>query len=97
MENIHAQIACLEKYTRDRPEFVFLLKLEIEAELEEILIFKGFSSSLTRATNWDPDLPVVSSTAKMISIDRLLAPYDPDSPNYLEKGMNWEETIKILN
>jgi hypothetical protein len=55
------------------------------------MIFKGFSSSLMRATAFDPDVPVISDRAEILNIDRLAAPYKPNEPNYLQQGIKWEE------
>jgi hypothetical protein len=46
----------LEQYTTKRPQEVLLVKIEIDGELDEIAIFKGFSSSLMRPTAFDPDI-----------------------------------------
>ncbi|MFM7441304.1 MAG: hypothetical protein ACKO2V_22355, partial [Snowella sp.] len=63
----------------------------------EILVFKGFSSSLINFTDSDPDIPILPKTAVILSIDRLLSPYNPNSPNYLEKELTWERMLERLN
>ncbi|NBD16049.1 MAG: hypothetical protein GVY04_07850 [Cyanobacteria bacterium] len=80
----------LEQYTLKHPEEVLLLAVETEGETDQILIFKGFSSSLTGATAYDPDVPVLSEQAKILSIDRAQSPYSPDQPQYIERGVSWE-------
>ena len=80
----------LEQYTLKHPQEVLLLEVETEGERDQILIFKGFSSSLTGATAYDPDVPVLAENAAIISIDRAQSPYSPDNPQYIEQGISWE-------
>ena len=80
----------LEQYTLKYPQEVLLLEVETEGERDQILIFKGFSSSLTGATAYDPDVPVLAENAAIISIDRAQSPYSPDNPQYIEQGLSWE-------
>lgn len=86
----------LETYSNQHPQEVLLIKLQIDGELDEVMIFKGFSSSLMRATAFDPDVPVISDRAEILSIDRLTAPYKPNQPNYLQQGITWEEFQDFL-
>jgi hypothetical protein len=81
----------LEIYSSKHPQEVLLVKLKIDDELDEVMIFKGFSSSLMRSTAFDPDVPVISDRAEILAIDRLAAPYKPNQPNYLQQGLTWEE------
>ncbi len=87
----------LEQYSLRFPQEVLFLTVEDRGERDEILVFKGFSSSLINFTDSDPDIPIVSETAVILSIDRLLSPYNPNSPNYLEKGLTWERMLERLN
>lgn len=80
----------LEQYTIRYPQEVLLVEVETEGETDQILIFKGFSSSLTGATAYDPDVPVLSEDATILSIDRAVSPYSPNHPQYLEQGISWE-------
>lgn len=80
----------LEQYTLKHPQEVLLLEVETEQERDQVLIFKGFSSSLTGATAYDPDVPVLSEAATIISIDRAQSPYSPENPQYIEQGISWE-------
>ncbi|NJR66665.1 MAG: hypothetical protein HC772_17300 [Leptolyngbyaceae cyanobacterium CRU_2_3] len=86
----------LEQYTLKRPQEVLLVAAEVAGELDEIAIFKGFSSSLMRSTAFDPDVPVLSTDARIVAIDRLVAPYRPDHPQYIQKGLSWEEMQGLL-
>lgn len=80
----------LEQYTLKYPQEVLILDVETEGEPDQIMIFKGFSSSLTGATAYDPDVPILSEEAKILSIDRAPRPYQPDNPQYIEQGISWE-------
>jgi len=86
----------LEQYTLKRPQEVLLIRAEIGGEPEEVVIFRGFSSSLTRPTNPDPDVPVLPADAEIRAIDRLLGPYDPEHPQYLETGLTIAAMTHLL-
>ncbi len=81
----------LEKYSSQHPQEVLLVKLKIDEELDEVMIFKGFSSSLMRSTAFDPDVSVISDRAEILTIDRLTAPYQPNQPHYIQQGITWKE------
>jgi hypothetical protein len=85
-----------ENYTTKCPDEVLLVRAEIEGELDEVMIFKGFSSSLMRPTAFDPDVPVIPDDAEIISIDRLTAPYNPKNPIYIEQNISWESFQALL-
>ena len=86
----------LEQYTIKRPQEVLLVTVEIGEERDEVAIFRGFSSSLMRPTAFDPDIPVIPEEAKLISIDRLKSPYNPELPQYIEQGLSTEAIAKLL-
>ena len=87
----------LEQYTAKRSREVLLVTVDINGEQDQIAIFKGFSSSLMRPTAFDPDIPVLSDRAKIISIDRVASPYDPQSPRYIQQGLTWETMQPLLS
>ena len=87
----------LEQYTAKRSQEVLLVTVDIDKEQDQIAIFKGFSSSLMRPTAFDPDVPVLSDRAKIISIDRVASPYDPQSPRYIQQGLTWETMQPLLS
>jgi hypothetical protein len=87
----------LEQYTIKRPQEVLLVTVEFDGQQDQIAIFKGFSSSLMRPTDFDPDVPVFPEDAKIISIDRVANPYNPDAPQYIEQGLSWESMQEIMN
>lgn len=86
----------LEQYTNKRPQEVLLVKVELNQEQDEVAIFRGFSSSLMRPTDFDPDIPVIPEEARIISIDRLKSPYNPESPQYIEQGLSLEAMESLL-
>jgi hypothetical protein len=86
----------LEAYTIKYPQEVLLVTTETEGEVDRIAIFKGFSSSLIQATAFDPEVPMISESAKIISIDRLSSPYNPEKPNYVRQGLTLEEMEALL-
>jgi hypothetical protein len=87
----------LEQYTAKRSREVLLVTVDIAGEQDQIAIFKGFSSSLMRPTAFDPDIPVLSDRAKIISIDRVASPYNPQSPRYIQQGLTWETMQPLLS
>ncbi len=87
----------LEQYTLKRRQEVLLVDLETASgESDMVMIYAGFSSSLMRATDFDPDVPVIATDSKIISIDRLASPYNPNEPKYIESGLTIEAMDKIL-
>jgi len=81
----------LEQYTLHYPQEVLLVEAEIDGEPDQILIFKGVSSSLVRATAFDPDVPVLPETAAIASISRLAAPFNPADPQTIEAALSADE------
>ena len=50
-----------------------------------------------RPTSFDPDIPVLPPEAKIIRIDRVASPYNPDAPRYLQQGLTWEAMQPLLS
>lgn len=86
----------LERYTLKRPNEVLLVAVEVDNQADEIAIFKGFSSSLMNPTAFDPDIPLLSDRAKIIQIDRLQSPYNPNDPQYIQRGLTWDDFQLLL-
>ncbi len=86
----------LEQYTIKRPQEVLIIHAQVAGEAEKIAIFKGFSSSLTHPTAFDPDIPVLPEEATIIAIDRVASPYNPEEPHFLKQGLTWEEMEHFL-
>ena len=76
----------LEQYTVKRSHEVLIVKAQIDGEFDEIAIFKGFSSSLTRSTASDPEVPVLPEEAKIVSVDRLQSPTIQITPAIFSRG-----------
>lgn len=81
----------LENYSRSHPREVLRLTVRDQGETGEVLVYKGFSSSLTSPTASDPDVPVLSPEAAILWVDRIQAPYHPQTPRYLEQHIPWDE------
>lgn len=87
----------LEKYTTKHREEVLMVNLETSSGEEDIvLIYNGFSGSLVKSTTYDPDIPVIEPDAKIISIDRLASPYNPEQPQYIQQGLSLQEMEQLL-
>jgi hypothetical protein len=86
----------LEKYTTKRPQEVLIVTAEIAGRRDTIAIFKGFSSSLIRSTDFDPDVPVIPEGATIITIDRVASPYNPETPHYIQQALSSEEMEALL-
>jgi hypothetical protein len=87
----------LEQYTLKRRQEVLMVHLETATgESDTVMIFAGFSSSLVMPTAFDPDIPIIAEDSTINSIDRLISPYNPNNPQYLESGLSLLEMIKLL-
>ncbi|MDJ0600533.1 MAG: hypothetical protein QNJ37_17030 [Crocosphaera sp.] len=91
-----SRIQQLEQYTIQHPQEVLLITVKLEEEIDQLMIFKGFSSSLMRPTEFDPDVPMLSEEAEIISIDRIQSPYNPNNPSYIEKRLTWEQMKNLF-
>ncbi|HEY9703642.1 MAG TPA: hypothetical protein V6C58_14430 [Allocoleopsis sp.] len=80
----------LEQYTIKHPEEVLIVLIEVENDQDKIIIFKGFSSSLMGHTPADPDISIIPENAKIISIDRVKSPYNPNNPVYIQQNLSLE-------
>ena len=81
----------LEQYTTDRADEVLLVQAEVDGMADEILVFRGYSSSVMRPTAADLNVPVLPEGGEIVSIGRLKAPYNPQSPSVIEDGLSWAE------
>lgn len=81
----------LERYTERQRQEVLLVRATVEAQSVEVMVFRGFSSSLTGATAFDPDVPVLPPSAAIQSIDRLQAPYNPAAPQVIAANLSVAE------
>ncbi len=87
----------LESYSRNHPEEVLLVTTTNDAEEEDqVMIFKGFSSSLMQPTDFNPDNSVFAADAEFVSLDRLQSPFNPNEPIYIEQNMSWAAMEQLL-
>lgn len=91
-----SNLSRLEQYTLKRRQEVLLVTANINGKADQVVIFRGFSSSLVRSTAFDPDVPILPDDATIVRIDRLLGPYDPGNPQYLQQNMDWEAVQSLL-
>ncbi|MDX1373621.1 MAG: hypothetical protein R3321_14205 [Nitrososphaeraceae archaeon] len=87
----------LEQYSQQHPDEVLLVTINQDSDIDQIMIYKGFSSSLMRPTEFNPDLPIVPKNAEIVSIDRLKSPYNPADPVYIEKELTWQAMQSYLS
>ena len=95
---VAALLAALEAISRDRPDRVLRLTGELPSlqgtepgpdglagpsEAFELLIFRGFSSSLSHPTGFDPDQPALPATARIAAAELLAGPLNPSQEQRL--------------
>ncbi len=79
-------LARLEAISRERPDRVLRLTGTLPGDGDEpfeLLIFRGFSSSITHPTAFDPDQPALPETARIAAADLLAGPLDPTNERRL--------------
>ncbi len=86
----------LEQYTLRHPQVVLLVHAVVAGQADEVVVFRGFSSSLVHPTAFDPDVPVLPEDADIQSIDILKGPYSPTEPQYLQQGLSWSAMLSML-
>ncbi len=86
----------LEQYSLRCPDEVLMVEARVADETDMVMVFKGFSSSLMRATDYDPDIPVLPAEAEIVAVDRLKGPYQPNNPEYIAQGLRWDEFEALL-
>jgi hypothetical protein len=83
---IASLLAQLETISRQRPDRVLRLTGSLPADSTvqppvpepfELLIFRGFSSSTTHPTAFDPDLPALPEDARVEGAELLSGPLNP--------------------
>ncbi len=86
----------LEEYTLQHPQEVLLVSVQQQSEVNEVMIFRGFSSSLTHPTAFDPDIPIIADGDEIVSCDRLRSPYNPSNPQYLARDLSRQQMQDLL-
>jgi len=102
---VAALLAALEAISRERPDRVLRLRGSLPADPEaaaageepfELLIFRGFSSSITHPTAFDPDQPALPETARITEAELLAAPLDPSRERRLAGPRDAEAFLEPL-
>jgi hypothetical protein len=70
-------VQALEERTRGLPQRVVRLRGQVRDELFELLIFRGFSSSTTHPTAFDPDASVLPEGTSLDQAELLQGPLLP--------------------
>lgn len=86
----------LEEYTIKSREVLMVEVETADGELDTVLIYNGFSSSLTNPTPYNPDIPVIALDSKIKAIDRLVSPYNPNEPQYIQNHLSLAEMERLL-
>ena len=85
--SVAALLAALETISRGRPDRVLRLIGTLPAQGEdepfELLIFRGFSSSVTHPTAFDPDQPALPESARIRAAELLAGPLNPSDERAL--------------
>ena len=80
---VAALLADLEAISRSRSDRVLRLTGTLPAEADEaqepfeLLIFRGFSSSVSHPTAFDPDQPALAESAQITAAELLQGPLNP--------------------
>ncbi|MEB3247404.1 MAG: hypothetical protein VKJ63_06010 [Synechococcus sp.] len=82
-----ALIQQLEERTRQHPDRVVRLQGVVDNQPFELLIFRGFSSSTTHPTAFDPDASVLPSGTQLEQAQLLLGPLNPAGETVLAGPM----------
>ncbi|MED6127539.1 hypothetical protein PIB30_088951 [Stylosanthes scabra] len=90
------EIAMLEYYSQSARGEVLLVHAIVDQEEVDVLIFRGFSSSLSYTTSPDLTRSILPERAVIKSIDRIKGPFDPNNIVYLQKDVTWEDFKKNL-
>jgi hypothetical protein len=78
---IAALLALLEAHSRERPDRVLRLEGHLPGgEPFELLIYRGFSSSTTHPTAFDPDQPALAEGSEITTATLLEGPLKPGNP-----------------
>ena len=83
----------LEERTRLQPDRVVRLHGVVGAESFELLIFRGFSSSTTHPTAFDPDATVLPDGIQLQRAELLQGPLNPDEEIVLSGPISPDELL----
>ncbi|GJP55720.1 hypothetical protein CLOM_g14657 [Closterium sp. NIES-68] len=86
----------VEQYTERVKGEVVVLNAVVDGEDDQVVVFRGFSSSLVLATPSDPSNPVLPASATITSVDRVRGPFNPVRMEYIQQDMRWEDFDQLL-
>ena len=87
-------VHALEERTRQHPDRVVRLRGQVDDEPFELLIFRGFSSSTTHPTSFDPDASVLPDGTRLDQVEVLQGPLSPTGEIVLSGPM---EPVALLD
>ena len=86
-------VRAFEERSRNHPDRVVRLLGWVGDEPLEVLIFRGFSSSTTHPTAFDPDASVIPEGARLDWAELLQGPLDPAGETRLVGPLNPEDLL----
>jgi len=100
MSSVASLLAQFEAISRSRPDRVLRLTGHLPGdrgdEVFELLIFRGFSSSVSHPTAFDPDEPALPADASIEAAQLLAGPLNPASEQLLAGPMAPDELLDPL-
>ncbi len=87
---IDQQLPKLEAYSAAHRDEVLWVTVTVDGEPEEITVYRGFTSALSRTTPPDPETPVLPPQAVVVQVVRVRAPFQPAHPQVLGTPLTWE-------
>ena len=88
-----ALVQALEERTRLDPQRVVRLRGDVGEKPFELLIFRGFSSSTTHPTAFDPDATVLPDGTQLQRAELLQGPLNPDEEIVLSGPISPDELL----
>ena len=98
-EPTSALITQLEQISRDHPHRVLRLRGTLPSgsdstgALFELLIYRGFSSSTTHPTAFDPDQPVLPAGVSALAAELLQGPLNPAAEQIIQGPLEAEACL----
>ena len=92
-----ALVQALEERTRVQPQRVVRLRGQVGDEPFELLIFRGFSSSTTHPTAFDPDASVLPEGTSLDQAELLQGPMSPSQEVVLAGPMLPKDLLAQAN
>ena len=92
-----AVVQALEERTRSQPQVVVRLRGQVRDEPFELLIFRGFSSSTTHPTAFDPDASVLPEGTSLDQAELLQGPMSPSQEVVLAGPMLPKDLLAQAN